>query len=194
MRFVNKVFDEVGDGCFVLQPVCGHCFLDGGLSVGSGSWWAGGLCHEPGVRGGLGMAGCDPSPDQDPKQPTMGLVDGAAGRAFTGLGGGSWSWIVVCGRRRSSSRQLHLHRVVVADCQGLEEGERWGGVTQGFGEPLTGVAKWLIALPEPSACWRHAPCPQPRDTRHTRLQFWHPSWRDAQMWPGAGTGRGTSAL
>lgn len=43
---------------------------------------------------------------------------------------------MVCSRR-SSSHQLHLDRVVVADCQGLEEGERWGGITEGFGEPLT---------------------------------------------------------
>lgn len=53
-----------------------------------------------------------------------------------GVGGGSWSWIVVCGRRRSSSHQLHLDWVVVADCQGLEEGKRWGGVMQGFSELL----------------------------------------------------------
>lgn len=48
--------------------------------------------------------------------------------------------------QEGSSRQLHLNRVVVADCQGLEEGERWGGVTQGFGEPLAvlvGSAEWL---------------------------------------------------
>lgn len=42
---------------------------------------------------------------------------------------------MVCGHRRSSSRQLHLDGVVVADCQGLQEGERWGGVTPGLGEP-----------------------------------------------------------
>lgn len=43
---------------------------------------------------------------------------------------------MVCGRRRSSSHQLHLDWVVVADCQGLEEGERWGVVMQGFSELL----------------------------------------------------------
>lgn len=77
--------------------------------------------------------------DGDPEQPTHRAHGWGCLECFMGVGGGSWSWIVVCGCRRSSSCQLHLHWVVVADCQGLEEGERWGGVTQGFGEPLAAL-------------------------------------------------------
>lgn len=56
--------------------------------------------------------------------PCTGRVDGAGWSTFMGIGGGSWSWILVCGCRRSSGRQLHLNWVVVTDGQGLEEGKR----------------------------------------------------------------------
>lgn len=83
---------------------------------------------------------------------------------FTGLGGRGWSWIMVCGCRRSSSCQLHLNRVVVADCQGLGEGKRRGGVMQGFGEPQApchaGRAA-VIALPDPFACGGRCCFPNP---------------------------------
>ena len=84
---------------------------------------------------------------------------------------------MVCGRRRSSRCQLHLDWVVVADCQGLEEGERWGGVTQGFSEPQAphgadGAGRAAaITLPEPSACWGGTQRPQPQDTPGARLSF-----------------------
>lgn len=57
--------------------------------------------------------------------PRTGRVDGAEWNSFMGIGGGSWSWILVCGCRRSSGCQLHLDWVVVTDCQGLQEGKRW---------------------------------------------------------------------
>lgn len=74
---------------------------------------------------------------------------------------------MVCGCRRSSSCQLHLNRVVVADCQGLGEGKRWGDVMQGFGKPQAPchadragrVA--VIALPDPSACRGRCGVPNP---------------------------------
>lgn len=57
---------------------------------------------------------------------------------------------------------------------------------QGFGEPQApchaGRAA-VIALPDPSACGGEMLFPQPRDTQHTRLQFCHLPWRDAQVWP-----------
>lgn len=138
------------------SPACRRSLLPG--------WW-----HVPGLRFVVGwassavsrvgwgawpqlMASCDPSPYRNLEQP--------AHRAPGWLGDGSWGWIVVGGGRRSSSCQLHLHWVVVTDCQGLEEGERWGGVTQGFGELRTphcagGAGRVaMIALPELSACWR----------------------------------------
>lgn len=88
----------------------------------------GGLCWEP---RGLAVSLLQTVLGSSPR---AGLVDGAAER-LPGGGPGSWSWIVVCGRRRSSRHQLHLDGVVVADCQGLQEGERQGGVTAGLGEP-----------------------------------------------------------
>lgn len=121
MKFVNKVFDEVGVGASLLSlSAVTACFLDPG--------GPGGLCREP---RGLAVTLLQTALGSSPR---AGLVDGAAER-LRGGGRGSWSWIVVCGCRRSSSRQLHLNRVVVADCQGLQEGERRGGVTQGLGEP-----------------------------------------------------------
>lgn len=74
---------------------------------------------------------------------------------------------MVCGRKRSSSCQLHLNRVVVADCQGLGEGERWGGVMQGFSEPqapchAAGAGRAaVIAPPDPSACVGEHVVPNP---------------------------------
>lgn len=91
-----------------------------------GPWWTGGA-----VLGAPG-AGCTLLQTVLGSSPRAGLVDGAAERR-PGGGPGSWSWIVVC--RRSSSHQLHLNGVVVADCQGLQQGERQGGVTPGLGEP-----------------------------------------------------------
>lgn len=127
--------------------------------------------------------------------PCTGLVDWAEWSTFMGTGGGSWSWILVCGCRRSSGHQLHLDRVVVTDCQGLEEGKRW----EMFGEPLTprhaAGAGRAVNCPARTFCLLEgAHSPQPQDTRHARLQFWHLSWRGAQAWLGVGPGRGPPAL
>lgn len=85
-----------------------------------------------------------------------------------GIGGGSWSWILVCSYRRSSGCQLHLDWVVVTDCQGLQEGKR----LEMFNEPLTphsaaGAHRAVNALPESSACWRGntVPSPETLDTQ-----------------------------
>lgn len=109
---------------------CSWALVCGGL---------GELCHEPHGLGGLGTATGQlrPSSRLGPgAADAEGLWMGLRGAPSRGLVVWSWSWIMVCGRRRSSSHQLHLDWVVVADCQGLEEGKRWGGVMQGFSKLL----------------------------------------------------------
>lgn len=103
---------------------------------------------------------------------STGLVDGAEWNTFIGIGGGNWSWILVCGCRRSSGGQLHLDWVVVTDCQGLEESKSW----EMFREPLTPLcAASMTALPEPSACWRGHTVPNPKtfDTQGSSLGTSH---------------------
>lgn len=104
------------------SSACLQSFLASFLAPGG----PGGLCWEP---RGLAVSLLQTVLGSSPR---AGLVDGAAERR-PGGGPGSWSWIVVC--RRSSSHQLHLNGVVVADCQGLQEGERQRGETPGLGEP-----------------------------------------------------------
>lgn len=89
--------------------VCGHSVLAGGLSrlwfmVGRGVWaQPAAILLQTSIWG----------------SPCTGRVDGAEWNTFMGIGGRSWSWILVCGCRRSSGRQLHLDWVVITDCQGL---------------------------------------------------------------------------
>lgn len=152
-----------------------------GLSVVTVSWLV--ACPQALVHGGLGVWA---QPAAILLQtgiwgsPGTWLVDGAEWNTFMGTAGGSWSWILVCGCRRSSGCQLHLDWVVVTDCQGLEEGKRW----EMFSEPLTprSAAGAHRAVPCPARTFcllEGAHCPQPQDTRHTRL-----SWKGAQVWLG----------
>lgn len=107
MRFVNKVFNEVGGGCFILSP-----------SVVTTSWLV--ACPQALVHGGLrglGTAGGWLRPFSGPG-PGAGMVDGVQGVASQG-----WWWELELDRglrlQDNSSCQLHLNRVVVTDCQGL---------------------------------------------------------------------------
>lgn len=118
--------------------------------------------------------------------PCTQLVDGAEWNAFMGIGGGSWSWILVCGCRRSSGRQLHLDWVVVTDCQGLEEGKRWEMFSQLLTPCYAAGACRAVHFPARTFCLLEgAHCPQPQDMTHKALRERCPGVAWGGHWQGA---------
>lgn len=118
-------------------------------------WEGSAASHRMGAWARAAARHC-PSPEQAQEHPTY-RAPGWGCRVYLHGAGGSWIWVVVCGSRRNSSHQLHLDGVMVADCQGLQEDRRQGGVTPGLCEPRAphstdgalGVAvitEWLSSL------------------------------------------------